>query len=89
MAAYYTFEDLSGANTPVTGDNPYQDLIAACHDDPVSCCRSRHCWADGTDYDLDSNTSSLQYTSEKSKRPTEKQNTGSRLSRRDHRRDIG
>jgi hypothetical protein len=36
MAAYYKFEDLSGASTPVTGDNPYQDLIAACHDDPVS-----------------------------------------------------
>lgn len=35
MAAFYTFQDLSGANTPVTGDNPYQDLIAACHDDSV------------------------------------------------------
>lgn len=36
MAAYYTFEDLSGTSTPVTSDNPYQDLIAACHNDPVS-----------------------------------------------------
>ncbi|KAK5168995.1 uncharacterized protein LTR77_006304 [Saxophila tyrrhenica] len=34
MAAYYTFEDYSGTSTPVTGDNPYQDLIAACNDDP-------------------------------------------------------
>ena len=36
MSAFYTFEDLSGASTPVTSDNPYQDLIAACRDDPVS-----------------------------------------------------
>ncbi len=35
MASYYTFEDLSGTTTPVVGDNPYQDLIAACQDDPV------------------------------------------------------
>ncbi|KAK3724526.1 hypothetical protein LTR37_001150 [Vermiconidia calcicola] len=35
MAAFYTFEDLSGTSTPVTGDNPYKDLIAACHDDPI------------------------------------------------------
>jgi hypothetical protein len=44
MAAYYTFEDLSGTSTPVTGDNPYQDLIAACHDDPVlNFTHKQHC----------------------------------------------
>ncbi|KXT02104.1 hypothetical protein AC578_6667 [Pseudocercospora eumusae] len=36
MAAYYTFEDLSGANGngPKT-ENPYHDLIESCNDDPM------------------------------------------------------
>ncbi|EME80937.1 uncharacterized protein MYCFIDRAFT_78640 [Pseudocercospora fijiensis CIRAD86] len=36
MAAYYTFEDLSGANgTGPKTDNPYHDLIESCNDDPT------------------------------------------------------
>ncbi|KAK4539673.1 hypothetical protein LTR36_010436 [Oleoguttula mirabilis] len=33
MAAYYTFEDLSGSTTPSSSDNPYQGLIEACQHD--------------------------------------------------------
>lgn len=40
MAAYYTFEDLSGSTTPNVStspsDNPYASLIESCHNDPVS-----------------------------------------------------
>jgi hypothetical protein len=39
MAAYYTFEDLSGAaannNSTTKSDNPYQDVIDACSNDAV------------------------------------------------------
>lgn len=36
MAAYYTFEDLSGStSTGTKTDNPYHDLIESCHNDPV------------------------------------------------------
>lgn len=35
MAASYTFEDLSGAGSS-TSDNPYDGLIEACENDPVS-----------------------------------------------------
>lgn len=35
MAAYYTFEDLSGSKDPVNADNPYQGLIDACSNDMV------------------------------------------------------
>ncbi|KAF2722313.1 hypothetical protein K431DRAFT_293479 [Polychaeton citri CBS 116435] len=34
MAAYYTFEDYSGTSTPNKTDNPYQDLIEICENDP-------------------------------------------------------
>jgi hypothetical protein len=39
MAAFYTFEDLSGAptNSTAKSDNPYQDVIDACSNDAV--CR--------------------------------------------------
>ncbi|KAK3669903.1 hypothetical protein LTR78_010214 [Recurvomyces mirabilis] len=34
MAAFYTFEDLSGGkNTPTTSENPYDGLIEACNND--------------------------------------------------------
>ncbi|OTA39761.1 hypothetical protein BTJ68_00268 [Hortaea werneckii EXF-2000] len=33
MAAYYTFEDLSGSNTPSNSDNPYEGLLEACGND--------------------------------------------------------
>ena len=39
MAAYYTFEDLSGNATKpstTTSDNPYDGLIESCEDDAVS-----------------------------------------------------
>jgi hypothetical protein len=36
MAAFYTFEDLSGSKDPVNKDNPYQGLLDACQNDPVS-----------------------------------------------------
>lgn len=39
MAAFYTFEDLSGSNDPVNTDNPFQGLIDACGDDAVSSYR--------------------------------------------------
>lgn len=35
MAAYYTFEDLSGSTKPGTSDNPYEALISDCQNDPV------------------------------------------------------
>ncbi|KAK5119246.1 hypothetical protein LTR85_007860 [Meristemomyces frigidus] len=35
MAAYYTFEDLSGTTTPTNSDNPYEGLIEACQEDPA------------------------------------------------------
>ncbi|KAK4498224.1 hypothetical protein PRZ48_010881 [Zasmidium cellare] len=36
MAAYYTFEDLSGSTgTGVKTDNPYHDLIESCDNDPA------------------------------------------------------
>jgi len=35
MAAYYTFEDLSGQSIPSHSDNPYDGLIVACNGDPV------------------------------------------------------
>jgi hypothetical protein len=38
MAAYYTFEDYSGASTPNKSDNPYDGLIEACSSDPVRAC---------------------------------------------------
>ena len=36
MAAYYTFEDLSGQSTPNNSDNPYEGLLEACNNDPVA-----------------------------------------------------
>lgn len=36
MAAFYTFEDYSGTSTPSTSENPYDGLIEACNNDPVS-----------------------------------------------------
>jgi hypothetical protein len=35
MAAYYTFEDLSGTLTSNNSDNPYDGLIENCKNDPV------------------------------------------------------
>lgn len=40
MAAYYTFEDLSGLNTPSNSDNPYEGLLEACGNDAVRLTRS-------------------------------------------------
>jgi hypothetical protein len=38
MAAFYTFEDLSGASSNgVKSDNPYQDVIDACENNAVCC----------------------------------------------------
>jgi len=36
MAAFYTFEDLSGSATPNHSPRPYEALIEACNNDPVS-----------------------------------------------------
>ncbi|KAK3074509.1 hypothetical protein LTR53_002991 [Teratosphaeriaceae sp. CCFEE 6253] len=36
MAAYYTFEDLSGHSITSASENPYDGLLEACHDDPVT-----------------------------------------------------
>lgn len=33
MAAYYTFEDLSGSTDHPKTDNPYHDLIESCNND--------------------------------------------------------
>lgn len=84
MAAYYTFEDLSGSTSNgAKTDNPYHDLIESCDNDAVSVIySSRHAiskFFQGQD------TSKIQHAQDEPQCSTERQAALTRLHRRNSR----
>lgn len=86
MAAYYTFEDLSGSTTPSNPDNPYEGLIEACNNNAVGAMllSSTYCSAD-RDFPADTNTSPVQRSQDHPQYPTTSETSRPRLSRCDRR----
>lgn len=81
MAAYYTFEDLSGSTTNgVKTDNPYHDLIESCDNEPVSTTHSPR--RDIAKTFQDQNPSKIQHAPDQPQCSTERQAALTRLSRR-------
>lgn len=87
MAAHYTFEDYSGTSNTSKSDNPYDALIEACNNDPVSLAKPTETTTKSPLTPPASTSSEIPDSPNNSQRPTKSQTSGPRLPRRHRGRD--